>query len=331
MSYPFIKMPEGVTQDDSSKSETFGSFSLQPLERGFGVTLGNSLRRVLLSSLTGAAISAVKIEGVLHEFSTIPGVVEDVTEIILNLKKVRMKILNKKTAGCEISLSGTKEFKAGDIQKACPDVEILNPNLHIATLNDNAKLNIELHFNTGKGYVPSNEQKLPDMTIGTIPIDSIFTPIVNVRYDVENVRIGERNDYEKLTVEITTDGSITPEEALSGSAKILKDHIQLFINFDSEPEEEKVESEKDAESERIRKILLTSVDDLELSVRSHNCLKAANIKTLSDLVKRDENEMLKFRNFGRKSLAELIEIVDNYGLEFGMDVDKYIKDKPENN
>lgn len=246
MSYPFIKMPEGVVQDESSKSTTFGRFSVQPLERGFGVTLGNSLRRVLLSSLTGAAIAAVKIEGVLHEFSTIPGVVEDVTEIILNLKKVRMRIVNKKTMGCEISLSGAKEFKAGDIQKACPDVEILNPDLHIARLNSEAKLNIEIRFGIGKGYVPSNEQKLPDMTIGTIPIDSIYTPIVNVRYDVENVRIGERNDFEKLTLEITTDGSITPEEALSSSSKILKDHIQLFINFDNEPEEEKVEGKKEA-------------------------------------------------------------------------------------
>ncbi len=331
MSYPFIKMPEGVVQDESSKSATFGRFSVQPLERGFGVTLGNSLRRVLLSSLTGSAIAAVRIEGVLHEFSTVPGVVEDVTEIILNLKKVRMRVLNKKTLGCEISLSGSKEFKAGDIQKACPDVEILNPDLHIARLNDEAKFNVELRFGTGKGYVPANEQKLAETTIGTIPIDSVYTPIVNVRYDVENVRIGEKNDFEKLTLEITTDGSITPEEALSSSSKILKDHIQLFINFDSEPEEEKVESEKDAESERLRKILTTNVDDLELSVRSHNCLKAANIKTLGDLVRKDENEMLKFRNFGRKSLAELIEIVDNYGLEFGMDVDKYVKDKPENN
>lgn len=331
MSYPFIKMPEGVIQDDSSKSTTFGRFSIQPLERGFAVTLGNALRRVLLSSLSGAAITAVKIEGVLHEFSTIPGVVEDVTEIILNLKKVRMRIINKKTTGCELSLSGSKEFKAEDIQKACPDIEILNPNLHIARMNADAKLNLELKFGVGKGYVPSNEQKIPEMTIGTIPIDSIFTPIVNVRYEVENVRIAEKNDYEKLTIEISTDGSITPEESLSCSSKILKDHIQLFINFDAEPEEEKVESEKDLEAERLRKILTTSVDDLELSVRSHNCLKAANIKTLGDLVRRDENEMLKFRNFGRKSLAELIEIVENYGLEFGMDVDKILKEKPETN
>ena len=331
MSYPFIKMPDGVTLDEASSNERFGRFFIQPLERGFAVTLGNGLRRVLLSSLTGAAINAIKVEGVLHEFSTIPGVVEDVTEIILSLKKVRMRIVNKKATGCEISLSGAKEFKAADIQKACPDIEVLNPDLHIARLNADAKLNMELRFGLGKGYVPSTEQKIPEMTIGTIPIDSIYTPIVNVRYDVENVRIGERNDFEKLTLEVQTDGSITPEEAVSNSAKILKDHVQMFINFDAEPEEEKVESEKDAEAERLRKILTTSVDDLELSVRSHNCLKAANIKTLSDLVKRDESEMLKFRNFGRKSLAELIEIVENYGLEFGMDVEKYLKDKPENN
>lgn len=331
MSYPFIKMPDGVVLDEASSNERFGRFFIQPLERGFAVTLGNAMRRVLLSSLTGAAISAIKIEGVLHEFSTVPGVVEDVTEIILNLKKMRMRIVNKKATGCEISLSGSKEFKAADIQKACPDIEVLNPELHIARLNSDAKLNMELRFGLGKGYAPANEQKIPEMTIGTIPIDSIYTPIVNVRYDVENVRIGERNDFEKLTLEVQTDGSITPEEAVSSSAKVLKDHVQMFINFDAEPEEEKVESEKDAESERVRKILTTSVDDLELSVRSHNCLKAANIKTLSDLVKRDESEMLKFRNFGRKSLAELIEIVENYGLEFGMDVDKYLKDKPENN
>jgi len=331
MSYPFIKMPDGVVQDESSKSATFGRFIIQPLERGFGVTLGNSLRRVLLSSLPGAAITAVKIEGVLHEFSTIPGVLEDVTEIILNLKKVRLKLLDKKTTSCQVSITGAADFKAADIQNACPDVHILNPDLHIAKLNADAKLNMELRFGVGKGYVPAEEQKTPDMTIGTIPIDSIYTPIVNVRYDVENVRIGERNDYEKLTLEITTDGSITPEEALSTSGKILRDHIQLFINFDVEPEEEKVETKVDAETERIRKILLTNVEDLELSVRSHNCLKSANIKTIADLVRRDENEMLKFRNFGRKSLAELKEIVESFGLHFGMDVDKYLVDKPEKN
>jgi DNA-directed RNA polymerase subunit alpha len=330
MSFSFIKMPEAVVLDETSYTNSYGKFTVQPLERGFGVTLGNSLRRVLLSSLTGASITAIKIDGVLHEFSTIPGVVEDVTEIILNLKQVRMKIINKKTNRFDISFTGPYNICAADLQKNCPDIEILNPDLHIATLNKDAKFSMEVRFGFGKGYVPSGEQIIQDQTIGLIPIDSIFTPIKNVRYDVENVRIGEKNDYEKLTIEVVTDGSITPEDSLTNSAKILKDHIQMFINFDVEPEEEKIVSEQDAEKERIKKILLTSVDDLELSVRSHNCLKAANIKTLADLVKRDENEMLKFRNFGRKSLAELIEIVDNYGLEFGMDIDKYLSEKSEN-
>ncbi|OGU60233.1 MAG: DNA-directed RNA polymerase subunit alpha [Ignavibacteria bacterium RBG_13_36_8] len=331
MSYPFIKMPDGVVLDESNATESYGKFIIQPLERGFGITLGNAFRRVMLSSLTGSAITAIKIDGVLHEFTTVPGVVEDVTEIILNLKQVRMRILNKKTGSLELSITGPHQFKAKDLQANCPDIEILNPDLHIATINNDAKLTMEIRFGVGKGYVPGNEQKIAEQTIGLIPIDSIFTPIKNIHYDVENVRIGERNDYEKLSLEVRTDGSITPEEALSNAGKILRDHVNIFINFDVEPEEEKVESEKDAETERIRKILITSVDDLELSVRSHNCLKAANIKTLGDLVRRDENEMLKFRNFGRKSLAELVEIVENHGLEFGMDVDKYVVENTENN
>ena len=331
MSYPFIKMPEGVVLDESTATDTYGKFTVQPLERGFGVTLGNSFRRVLLSSLTGAAITAIKVDGILHEFTTVPGIVEDATEIILNLKKIRMKIINNKTSKAEVNLTGPCNFTAEDLQKVCPDIEILNPDVHIATLNDDAKLTMELRFGFGKGYVQANEQKIVDQTIGIIPIDSIFTPIKNVHYNVENVRIGESNDFEKLTLEVTTDGSLTPEEALSSSGKIMKDHVNLFINFDVEPEVEKVESEKDAETERIRNILITNVDDLELSVRSHNCLKAANIKTLGDLVRKDESEMLRFRNFGRKSLAELLEIVENYGLDFGMDVDKYVNEKPENN
>lgn len=331
MSYPFIKMPEKVLLDEQSATATFGRFTVQPLERGYGVTLGNSLRRVLLSSLTGAAFTAIRIDGVLHEFSTIPGVLEDVTDIILNLKKVRFKLLNKKAVKMDISVVGPKQLTAEDLMKFSPDIEILNPQQHIATLNADAKINMELRFGIGKGYVPSTEQVIPDQMIGIIPIDAIFTPIVNVRYDIENVRIGEKNDFEKLVLEITTDGSISPEEALSNSAKILLDHIKLFIHFESEPEVAKEENEKDLEFERIKRILNTSVDDLELSVRSHNCLKAANIKTLADLVRKDESEMLKFRNFGRKSLAELIEIVETYNLQFGMDVDKYLNDKKDNN
>jgi DNA-directed RNA polymerase subunit alpha len=320
-------MPDGVVLDESSADKNFGKFSVKPLERGFGVTLGNAFRRVLLSSLSGAAITAIKVDGVLHEFTSIPGVVEDVTEIILNLKKVRLRLENKKALSTVISLKGPGNFTAKNIQESAPDVEILNPDLHIATLDDKAKFDIEIYFGVGKGYVPGNQQVIPDQTIGMIPIDSIFTPIIIVKYDIQNVRIGESNEFEELTLEITTDGSITPEEALSNAGVILKDHINLFINFETEPEEEKEESEKDQEFERIKKILLTSVDDLELSVRSHNCLKAQNIKTLGDLVRKDESEMLKFRNFGRKSLAELVEIVENYGLDFGMDVDHYIKDK----
>lgn len=326
MSYPYIKMPDGVVMDETTATETYSRFSIKPLERGFGITLGNSFRRVLLSSLTGAAITAIKIDGVLHEFTTIPGVVEDVTEIILNLKQVRLKILNKKSDKLELTLNGPGEIKAEDLQKACPDIEILNPELKIATLNDNAKVAIEVYFGYGKGYVPANEQNIGDQTIGLIPIDAIFTPIKNVRYDIKNVRIGERNDYEELNLEVLTDGSITPEDALSSCGKIMKDHINLFINFDQEEEVEKVTTEEDAETERIRKILQTSIDDLELSVRSFNCLKAAEITTLGDLVRKNENELLKFRNFGRKSLAELQEITENYNLKFGMDVDKYLKD-----
>jgi len=331
MSVSYLKMPENVVLDESSYSNTYGKFSLQPLERGYGVTLGNSLRRTLLSSLPGAAITSVKFSGVLHEFTTIEGVVEDVSEIILNLKQVRLKLLSKKPNKIEISYAGEGEFTASDIQKHSNEIEILNPDLHIATLNKNAKFDIEIRVGRGTGYVPSSENVTPDQTIGVIPIDSIFTPIKNVKYDVENVRIGDRNDYEKLTFEIYTDGSITPDDSLTQAAKILRDHIQLFINFDIEQEEEQAVSQKDTEFERIRKILLTPVDDLELSVRSHNCLKAANIKNLAELVKRDESEMLRFRNFGRKSLAELMEIVENLGLEFGMDVDKYLKEETETN
>jgi DNA-directed RNA polymerase subunit alpha len=288
MSVSYLKMPETVVLDETSYTNSFGRFFLQPLERGYGVTLGNSLRRVLLSSLTGAAITSVKFSGVLHEFTTIEGVVEDVSEIILNLKQVRMKLLAKKPNKIDISFNGEGEFTAADIQKASSEIEILNPDLHVASLNKSAKFDVEIRVGKGKGYVPSSENVSEEYTIGVIPIDSIFTPIKNVKYDVENVRIGDKNDYEKLTLEILTDGSITPEDSLTQAAKILRDHIQLFINFDIEQEEEQAVSQKDSEKERIKKILLTNVDDLELSVRSHNCLKAANIKNLSDLVRKDE-------------------------------------------
>ena len=331
MSVSNLKMPEAVVLDETSYTNNFGRFTLQPLERGFGVTLGNALRRVLLSSLTGSAITSVKFSGVLHEFTTIEGVIEDVSEIILNLKQVRMKLLSKKPNPINISFNGAGDFTAADIQKNSSEVEILNPDLHIATLNKSAKFDMEIRAGKGKGFVPAAENVSPEHTIGVIPIDSIFTPIRNVKYDVENVRIGDKNDFEKVVLEVHTDGSITPDDALTQAAKIMRDHIQLFINFDIDQEEEQAVSQKDSEKERVKKILLTNVDDLELSVRSHNCLKAANIKNLAELVRRDESEMLRFRNFGRKSLAELMEIVENMGLEFGMDVDSYIKEETETN
>jgi len=321
-----IQMPEKIQLDESTYSTSFGRFIVQPLEKGFGVTIGNAMRRVLLSSLPGYAITAFRVDGVPHEFSTIPGVVEDVPDMVLNLKQVRMKLINKKTNRVVVPLKGPMEFTAGEIQKASPDIEILNPALHIATLNAEANLELDLRIGRGIGYVVSEENKTQDMPVGVIPIDSIFTPIKNVRYFVETTRVGQQTDYEKLTIEIDTDGSISPDDALAFAGKTLRDHIQLFINFDMEPEAVKEESEQDAEFTRIRKVLMTPVDELELSVRSHNCLRAANIKTIADLVKRDEAELLKFRNFGRKSLAELSEIIEAEKLTFGMDVSKYLKE-----
>jgi DNA-directed RNA polymerase subunit alpha len=321
-----IQMPESIQLDESTYSPTFGRFIVQPLEKGFGVTIGNAMRRILLSSLPGYAITAFKVDGVQHEFSTIPGVVEDVPDMVLNMKQIRMKLINKKTNRILVPLKGPMAFTAGDLQKASPDIEILNPKLHIATLNAEANFELDLRIGRGIGYVVAEENKAPDQVLGVIPIDSIFTPIMNVRYFVETTRVGQQTDYEKLTLEIDTDGSITPDDALAYAGKIMRDHIQLFINFDMEPEAPKEESEQDAEFSRIRKVLLTPVDELELSVRSHNCLRAANIKTIADLVRREEAELLKFRNFGRKSLAELSEIIEAEKLSFGMDVSKYLKD-----
>lgn len=324
MSLINFQMPEKVELDEASYTDRYGKFIVQPLERGYGVTLGNLFRRVLLSSIPGAAFSAVRIDGVLHEFSTIKGVKEDVAEIILNLKKVRLKLLNKRPERVIISLKGPMEFTAGYIQKFTTDFEILNPDQHIALLNDEADFTMELRVARGYGYVPAEENKPLEQTIGLIPIDSIFTPILNVRYTVENVRVGQKTDYEKLILEVETDGSITPDDALNFAGKIIKDHVQLFINFEVETEEEEA-PQIDEEILRIKKLLKMSVDELELSVRSHNCLKNANIKTIGDLVRLEEQELLKFRNFGRKSLSELHKILEEKGLHFGMDVDKYLK------
>ena len=231
MNWANFQMPESIELDESTYSNTYGKFIVQPLERGYGVTIGNALRRVLLSSLQGAAITTIKLDDVLHEFSTIKGVVEDVSEIILNLKEVRIKLLNKRPDKVVLELKGPGEFKAGDIMKSTTDFEILNPGHTICTMNDSAGFNMEITIGKGRGYVPAEENKFPDMPIGTIPIDSIFTPILNVAYYVENTRVGQKTDYEKLTIEIETDGSVTPDDALTFAGKILKDHLQLFINF----------------------------------------------------------------------------------------------------
>ncbi|MBP8975803.1 MAG: DNA-directed RNA polymerase subunit alpha [Bacteroidetes bacterium] len=321
-----MQMPENVELEQSTATPTFGRYILQPLEKGFGVTVGNSMRRVLLSSLPGTAITAIRIEGVQHEFSTVKGMVEDIADFILNLKQVRFKPISKRATRAVIHIKGPSEFLAGDIAKFTDEVEVLNPSCHLATLNGEADFELELRFGRGKGYVTAEENKMIDQPVGTIPIDSIFTPIKNVTFVVEPTRVGGQTDFEKLVLEIETDGSITPQDAVIMAAKILRDHLQLFINLGAEPEADKQESDHEAEVANIRKILQMSVDELELSVRSHNCLRSANIKTMADLVRKSETELLKFRNFGRKSLAELSEIIEQYGLKFGMDVDKYLKD-----
>ncbi|NIS39095.1 DNA-directed RNA polymerase subunit alpha [Candidatus Saccharibacteria bacterium] len=324
MNWVNLLMPEKVELDESSYSTTFGRFLVQPLERGYGVTLGNLFRRVLLSSIQGAAITAIRIDGVHHEFSTIKGVKENLTDVILNLKEVRIKLLNKRPDKVNLQLKGPGEIRAGDLENYTTDFEVLNPDLHIATLNKEADVDMEIRVGKGRGYVAAEDNKPLEASIGLIPVDSIFSPILNVRFEVENVRVGQRTDYEKLVLEVETDGSITPDDALTFAGKIIKDHVQLFINFDFEPEEEETQ-EIDEEVLRIKKLLKMNVDELELSVRSHNCLKNANIKTIGDLVRLDEGELLKFRNFGRKSLQEIQEILERKGLYFGMDVDKYLK------
>jgi len=327
MQNSYIQFPDKVVLEQETHTKYFGRFVIQPLDKGYGVTLGNSLRRVLISSLPGAAITAVKLNNVPHEFTTIKDVVEDVSEIILNLKEVRFKPKIKGANKIELRLKGPVEFIARHIQESTEDFEILNPEHHIATLNKNADLSVVLKIGTGIGYVPSEENKDSEQDLLMVPIDSIFTPIKNVKYDVTYTRVGQKTDYEKLILEITTDGTVDPVEALTSAASILKDHIEMFVNFDKATEEKKVEKPEESEFLKIKKLLLMNVDELKLSVRAQNCLRSANIKTLADLVRHQEVEMLQFRNFGRKSLAELGEILHENGLTFGMDVDKYLNEE----
>ncbi len=308
-----------------------GQFEFRPLEPGYGVTIGNALRRTLLSSLEGYAITSIKIEGVEHEFSTIKGVVEDVTEIVLNLKQVRFKqqIEGTDSEQVIISVTGQDKFTAGDIGKFTSAFQVLNPDHVICTMEPNVKLDIELTINKGRGYVPAEENKTSNAPIGTIFIDSIFTPIKNVKYAVENFRVEQKTDYEKLVFDIISDGSIHPKDALKEAAKILIHHFMLFsdekITIDTE---EKSETEEfDETSLHMRQLLKTKLVDLDLSVRALNCLKAADVETLGDLVSYNKNDLLKFRNFGKKSLTELEDLVESKGLSFGMNVSKYKLDK----
>ncbi len=324
MSTYTIQMPDGVQPEEVT--DTHGVFVVQPLERGYGVTIGNALRRVLLSSLEGIAVTAIKIDGVQHEFSTIPGVLEDVADIILNLKGVRFKANDTTDSNIHLVLKGPGEWTAKDIGDATSDYEVLNPDYHIADLSDGAEVSVELRMGRGTGYVPATENKHADDPIGVIAIDSIFTPIKNVKYVVKQTRVGQKIDYERLVFDMVTDGSVSPEEALHQAALILRDHVALFLKIDEPSQPTVEEKEVDAEVQRIRELLMQTVDELDLSVRAHNCLKAANIKNIGDLVRRDEPEMLKFRNFGRKSLQELMQVLEERGLHFGMDVDKYLND-----
>jgi DNA-directed RNA polymerase subunit alpha len=312
--------PKRIEINHESYKNNYGKFVCEPLERGFRITLGNALRRVLLSSLQGAAIVSVKFDEVLHEFSTITGVLEDVTDIILNLKEIKLKAIDVEETVIFLHREGEGTVTSGDIE---PNdfVEVLNPDQHIATLNKEAKLNMEMVVRTGKGYVPAENSKPANMPIGVIPMDAVFSPIQKVNYVVTNARVGQVTDYDKLTLEIWTDGSVLPEDAVAFAAKILKEQMNPFINFEEEPEP--VEEDEDEENEKLNENLFRPVSDLELSVRSANCLQNAKITLIGELVQKTDAEMLKTKNFGRKSLNEIKAILEEMGLSLGMKLNKF--------
>jgi DNA-directed RNA polymerase subunit alpha len=310
--------PKTVPVDHETLTEYYGKFVCEPLERGFGTTLGNSLRRVLLSSLQGAAITAVKIEGALHEFTSVPDVVEDVTEMVLNFKEVVVRSHTSKTQVVRIDKEGPCDVTAGDIQ-VNDQIEVLNPDHKICTVSKGGRFSVELTINVGRGYVSADRNKTPGMPIGTIPIDALFSPIKKVNYTVTNARVGQITDYDKLTLEVWTNGAVKPQDAVALAAKILKDQLTIFINF--EEEDEPVEHLH--EEEPLNENLFRSVEELELSVRSANCLQNANIHLIGELVQKTEAEMLKTKNFGRKSLKEIKEILSDMGLSLGMKIDNW--------
>jgi len=311
--------PKSLSVETETLSPTYGRFVCEPLERGFGITLGNSLRRVLLSSLQGTAITAVKIDGALHEFTSVPDVVEDVTTIVLNLKEVVVRAHSPRTHVVRIEKDGPCEVKAGDIQSS-DQIEVLNPEHVICTVSKGGRFSAELTITVGRGYVPSERTKQPGQPIGTIAIDALYSPLRKVNYTVTNARVGQMTDYDKLTLEVWTDGSVKPQDAVAYAAKILKDQLTIFINFEEEPEAVSATKEED---EPLNENLFRSVEELELSVRSANCLQNANIHLIGELVQRTESEMLKTKNFGRKSLKEIKEILADMGLSLGMRIDNW--------
>src|SRR3954470_15073300 len=315
-----FQMPRRLAADTETLTNRYGRFSAQPFERGFGTTIGNSLRRALLSSIEGAAITAVKIEGVEHEFSSIKGVVEDATDVILNLKQVPFKLHGNEPKTLTIAKSGGGEVTAGDIQ-ADADVEVLDPTLHIATVSDGGTLNVEMRLKRGRGYVSAERNFDEDLSLGYIPIDSVHTPVKKVNYAVDAARLGQNTEYDKLSIEVWTDGSVKPDDAIGLAAKLIKDHMAIFINFEEDTEEYSYQQAERAPLPRNDQ-LDRSVDELELSVRSYNCLKNADIRTIRDLVQRTEREMLATKNFGKKSLNEIKEILNGMGLDFGMEFDE---------
>ncbi|HEU5180596.1 MAG TPA: DNA-directed RNA polymerase subunit alpha [Candidatus Polarisedimenticolia bacterium] len=314
-----FQRPKRLEFEAESLTGTYGLFYAQPFERGFGTTIGNAMRRVLLSSIEGAAITAVKIDGVLHEFTSIPGVVEDATDLILNLKQVPLKMTVDHPETIYLRAEGAGEIKAGDIETN-PNVQILDPSIHLATLQEEGKLNIEMRVRPGRGYQPADRNFEPDLPLGYIPIDSVHSPVKKVNYTVEDARLGQTTDYDKLTIEVWTNGAVRPQDAVALAGKLIKDHLAIFINFEESHEAE--EKEIDKEREKLNENLNRSVEELELSVRSYNCLKNAEIRTIRDLVQRSEAEMLKTKNFGRKSLNEIREILAEMGLSLGMKLDE---------
>jgi DNA-directed RNA polymerase subunit alpha len=312
--------PRGLSVEQDTLTDTYGKFVAEPLERGFGITLGNGLRRVLLSSLQGAAITSIRVEGVEHEFSTIPNVAEDVTDIILNLKEVLLRMHTQEEKTIRIEVEGPKEVKAGDII-VDQDVEVLNPGHHLFTLSEGGRVRMEMTARRGRAYVPAERNKVAGAPIGIIPIDSLFSPIKKVNYQVTNARVGQVTDYDRLSLEVWTNGSVSPADAVAFAAKIVKEQLSIFINFDETEEAPAIELPKS--EEKLNENLFRSVDELELSVRSANCLQNANIKTIGDLVQKTEADMLKTKNFGRKSLKEIKEILAEMGLSLGMKLENW--------